>query len=244
VIAFSSVSKQYGGQLLFVDASFQINPGEKVGLVGPNGAGKSTVFRMIVGEEQPDDGAIERPKKLTLGYFRQDVGELRGRSILAETCAGAGEVAELAIELAALTAKMEDPGDDLEQVVERDQPDQHAIGVDHRNAPHALAAHAAQQVDDGVALARGHEVGTHRILDSHQAGVEILGDDAGDDVAIGQHAHHDPARLGLVDHHQGSDMVLAHQPRGIVHRRALVGEGDRARADVAGSQTCSHTVLL
>jgi ATPase subunit of ABC transporter with duplicated ATPase domains len=119
VIAFSGVSKQYGGQILFVEASFQINPGEKVGLVGPNGAGKSTVFRMISGEEDPDDGQIERPKKLTLGFFRQDVGDLRGRSILAETCAGAGEVAELAAELAELTAKMENPGDDLDQVVER-----------------------------------------------------------------------------------------------------------------------------
>src|SRR5690606_41818478 len=55
VIAFSSVTKQYGGQVLFVDASFQINPGEKVGLVGPNGAGKSTVFRMIAGEEQAEE---------------------------------------------------------------------------------------------------------------------------------------------------------------------------------------------
>ena len=119
MIAFSSVSKQYGGQILFVEASFQINPGEKVGLVGPNGAGKSTVFRMIAGEETPDDGAIERPRKLTFGYFRQDVGDLRGRSILAETCAGAGEVAQLGEELAALTLKLEDPGDDLDQVVTR-----------------------------------------------------------------------------------------------------------------------------
>ncbi|MDX2094005.1 MAG: ABC-F family ATP-binding cassette domain-containing protein [Kofleriaceae bacterium] len=119
MIAFSSVSKQYGGQILFVEASFQINPGEKVGLVGPNGAGKSTIFRMLAGEEQPDDGAIERPKKLTLGYFRQDVGDLKGRSILAETCAGAGEVAELGTELAELTAKLENPADDLDDVVTR-----------------------------------------------------------------------------------------------------------------------------
>ena len=119
MIAFSSVSKQYGGQILFVEASFQINPGEKVGLVGPNGAGKSTIFRMLAGEEEPDDGAIERPKKLSLGYFRQDVGDLRGRSILSETCAGAGEVARLGTELAELTAKLEDPGDDLDDVVAR-----------------------------------------------------------------------------------------------------------------------------
>jgi ATPase subunit of ABC transporter with duplicated ATPase domains len=117
VIAFSSVSKQYGGQILFVDASFQINPGEKVGLVGPNGAGKSTVFRLVVGEDQPDDGAIERPRKLSIGYFRQDVGDLRGRSIVAETCAGAGEVSTLAEELARLTIALEqDPSD---AVVER-----------------------------------------------------------------------------------------------------------------------------
>jgi ATPase subunit of ABC transporter with duplicated ATPase domains len=119
VIAFSSVSKQYGGQILFVDASFQINAGEKVGLVGPNGAGKTTVFRLITGEDQPDDGAIERPRKLSLGYFRQDVGELRGRSILAETCAGAGEVAQLGEELAALGARLEAAGDDLDDVVAR-----------------------------------------------------------------------------------------------------------------------------
>jgi ATPase subunit of ABC transporter with duplicated ATPase domains len=119
VIAFSSVSKQYGGQILFVDASFQINPGEKVGLVGPNGAGKTTVFRLIAGEDQPDDGAIERPRKLSLGYFRQDVGELRGRTILAETCAGAGEVARLGEELAALSARLEAAGDDLDDAVAR-----------------------------------------------------------------------------------------------------------------------------
>ena len=119
MIAFSSVSKQYGGQILFVDASFQINTGEKVGLVGPNGAGKSTVFRMIAGEETPDDGLIERPKKLSFGYFRQDVGDLKGRTILAETCAGAGEVSELADELAKLGARLEAAGDDLDEVVGR-----------------------------------------------------------------------------------------------------------------------------
>ena len=55
MISFSNINKQYGKQLLFVDASFQLNPGEKVGLVGPNGAGKTTLFRMVVGEETPDE---------------------------------------------------------------------------------------------------------------------------------------------------------------------------------------------
>ncbi len=90
MISFSSVSKQYGRQVLFVDASFQLNPGEKVGLVGPNGAGKTTLFRMIVGEEQPDEGDVSVPKKLTIGYFRQDVEEMSGRSVLDEAIAGSG----------------------------------------------------------------------------------------------------------------------------------------------------------
>jgi ATPase subunit of ABC transporter with duplicated ATPase domains len=119
MIAFSGVSKQYGGQILFIEASFQINAGERIGLVGPNGAGKSTVFRMIAGEELADDGVIERPKRLSLGYFRQDVGDLKGRTVLAETIAGAGEVAQLGEELAQLTLRLEAAGDDLDEVVTR-----------------------------------------------------------------------------------------------------------------------------
>src|SRR5664279_1513453 len=98
MISFSNVCKQYGGQLLFVDASFFLGEGEKVGLVGPNGSGKSTIFRLITGEEQPD-GGVDRPKRTTLGYFRQDVGDLKGRSVLAETLAGAGEAGRLGEEL-------------------------------------------------------------------------------------------------------------------------------------------------
>src|SRR5258708_13451009 len=84
MISFSNINKQYGKQLLFVDASFQLNPGEKVGLVGPNGSGKTTLFRMVVGEETPDEGAVSVPKKLTIGYFPTDVDEMTGRSALDE----------------------------------------------------------------------------------------------------------------------------------------------------------------
>ena len=99
MISFSNVSKQYGKQVLFVDAAFQLNPGEKVGLVGPNGAGKSTLFRMIVGEESPDEGVVSLPKKLTIGYFRQDVDEMSGRSVLDEAIAGSGRLGDLHHEL-------------------------------------------------------------------------------------------------------------------------------------------------
>ena len=109
MISFSNIQKQYGKQLIFVDASFQLNPGEKVGLVGPNGAGKTTLFRMVVGEETPDDGEVAVPKKLTIGYFRQDVEEMQGRSVLDEAIAGSGRAGDLHHELEALQKALEDP---------------------------------------------------------------------------------------------------------------------------------------
>jgi ATPase subunit of ABC transporter with duplicated ATPase domains len=109
MISFSNINKQYGKQLLFVDASFQLNPGEKVGLVGPNGSGKTTLFRMVVGEETPDEGTVSVPKKLTIGYFRQDVEEMQGRSVLDEAIAGSGRVGDLHHELEALQREMSDP---------------------------------------------------------------------------------------------------------------------------------------
>jgi len=109
MISFDRVSKQYGKQVLFVEASFQLNPGEKVGLVGPNGAGKTTIFRMIVGEEVPDDGDVSVPKRLTIGYFRQDVEEMSGRSVLDEAIAGSGRTGDLHHELESLQHAMADP---------------------------------------------------------------------------------------------------------------------------------------
>jgi ATPase subunit of ABC transporter with duplicated ATPase domains len=121
MISFARISKQYGRQLLFVDASFQLNPGEKVGLVGPNGAGKTTLFRLIVGEESPDEGEVSVAKKLTVGYFRQDVEEMKGRSVLDEAIAGSGRLGELHHELESLQHAMSDPAraDDLDSVLER-----------------------------------------------------------------------------------------------------------------------------
>ena len=121
MITFSRVSKQYGRQILFVDASFQLNPGEKVGLVGPNGAGKTTLFRMVVGEETPDDGEVSVPKKVTVGYFRQDVEEMSGRSVLDEAIAGSGRTGVLHHELDALQRAMSDPasGGDMDRILAR-----------------------------------------------------------------------------------------------------------------------------
>lgn len=120
MISFSNVSKQYGKQVLFIDAGFQLNPGEKAGLVGPNGAGKSTLFRMITGEESADDGVISIPKKLSVGYFRQEVDEMAGRPVLDEAIAGSGRLGDLHHELMDLQHAMADPEtEDFETILER-----------------------------------------------------------------------------------------------------------------------------
>jgi ATPase subunit of ABC transporter with duplicated ATPase domains len=136
MIVLNGVSKQYGKQVLFVETSFQLDPGEKVGLVGPNGAGKTTVFRMIVGDESPDEGTVSVPKRTSIGYFRQDVGEMSGRSVLDEAIAGSGNLGDLHHELESLQHAMADPGraDEMEAILERfghvQEEYEHAGGYD------------------------------------------------------------------------------------------------------------------
>jgi ATPase subunit of ABC transporter with duplicated ATPase domains len=121
MIAIQGLTKQYGKQLLFVDASFQLNPGEKVGLVGPNGSGKTTLFRIIAGEETADDGVVSLPRRMTIGYFRQDVEEMAGRSVLDEAIAGSGRLGALHHELEELQHAMSDPAkaDEMDAILAR-----------------------------------------------------------------------------------------------------------------------------
>ena len=120
MISFSNVRKQYGKQVLFSGASFQIDPGTKVGLVGPNGSGKTTVFRMLEGTEEADRGSVDRPRRLTIGVFRQDVGDWRDGTVLEAVIAGAGEVGELGHELAELEPRLSDvDAPDFNEVLER-----------------------------------------------------------------------------------------------------------------------------
>jgi ATPase subunit of ABC transporter with duplicated ATPase domains len=121
MIALSNICKQYGRRILLVDASFQLNPGEKVGLVGPNGAGKTTVFRMIAGEEVADSGEVSVPKRTTVGYFRQDVEAMSGRPVLDEAIAGSGRLGDLHHELIDLEHAMTDPAraDDMDTILAR-----------------------------------------------------------------------------------------------------------------------------
>jgi ATPase subunit of ABC transporter with duplicated ATPase domains len=121
MIRLDNISKQHGHQILFIEASAALQRGEKVGLVGPNGAGKTTLFRMITGEDHPDEGQVAVDRGVTIGYFSQDVGEMSGRSAAAEVMDGAGPVSTVAAELKELEAAMADPdrADEMDDIVAR-----------------------------------------------------------------------------------------------------------------------------
>ncbi|MBU8540981.1 ABC-F family ATP-binding cassette domain-containing protein [Falsiroseomonas tokyonensis] len=121
MIRLDSISKQNGLQILFIEASAVLQRGEKVGLVGPNGAGKTTLFRMIIGREPPDEGQVLVDRGISIGFFSQDVGEMSGRSAVAEVMDGAGDVSTVAAELQALEAALADPAraDEMEALIER-----------------------------------------------------------------------------------------------------------------------------
>lgn len=116
MIHFSNVTKQHGNKVLFQNASFQLNPGEKAGLVGPNGAGKTTVFRLIVGESMPDVGKISKPEKTVVGYYSQSIDEMRGRTVLEEVKSAAGVLPKMQEELSKLEVKLAEPMDDDEMM--------------------------------------------------------------------------------------------------------------------------------
>jgi ATPase subunit of ABC transporter with duplicated ATPase domains len=119
MIRLDNISKQIGHQILFIEASATLQKGEKVGLVGPNGAGKTTLFRMMTGQEQPDEGQVSADRGITIGYFSQDVGEMSGRSAVSEVMDGAGPVSTVAAELKALETAMADPSraDEMEEII-------------------------------------------------------------------------------------------------------------------------------
>ncbi|MGF6310137.1 ATPase subunit of ABC transporter with duplicated ATPase domains [Bradyrhizobium sp. i1.8.4] len=121
MIRLDNVSKQVGHQILFIEASAALQKGEKIGLVGPNGAGKTTLFRMISGREIPDEGQVSLDRGISIGYFSQDVGEMSGRSAVAEVMDGAGPVSVVAAELRELEAAMADPdkADEMDEIIAR-----------------------------------------------------------------------------------------------------------------------------
>ncbi|MGE0172572.1 MAG: ABC-F family ATP-binding cassette domain-containing protein [Oligoflexales bacterium] len=125
MIHLSNLTKRQGQRVLYENASFLVRPEDRIGLVGPNGAGKTTIFRLIMGEDTADGGTITVLPNVKVGYFSQDVGEMKGRSALAQVMAGAGRISELGAFIEEVETRLADsehnpiPPDDFEKLMER-----------------------------------------------------------------------------------------------------------------------------
>ncbi|HYE14281.1 MAG TPA: ABC-F family ATP-binding cassette domain-containing protein [Pyrinomonadaceae bacterium] len=121
----SDVFKSYGSQDVLRGASFQLNPGEHVGLVGRNGAGKTTLFRLITGEETPDRGDVVRARGLRLGLLEQHVDFEPGTTVHEAALAAFENLQRIEHEMHQLEHRMAEAPDDLDKVLERYSELQH-----------------------------------------------------------------------------------------------------------------------
>ena len=85
MIVLHNIKKQYVDQLLFEEVTFNVDTGDRIGLLGRNGHGKSTLLKMIAGEEHEDEGHIIIPKRYNIGFLRQKI-DFRENVILEEVC--------------------------------------------------------------------------------------------------------------------------------------------------------------
>lgn len=115
MINLSNVKVAFSKRTLFSNANFLVRPGDKIGLVGPNGSGKTTVFRLMIGEEKPDEGEVFVNASVVVGYFSQEVGEMSGRSVLEEVIAGAGRAHEIGLQLREIEDQMAEPDCDMNE---------------------------------------------------------------------------------------------------------------------------------
>ena len=114
LVTISGVSKSHAAQHLFSDVGLQISAGRRLAIVGPNGAGKTTLLELITGDQEPDTGSITRARDTVIGYLRQEVAQTRGRSVLAEVLAGAGEVSGIGRRMRHIEQELEEAADDEE----------------------------------------------------------------------------------------------------------------------------------
>ncbi len=123
MISISNATKHFGNQLLYKNASFQIYAGEKVGLVGSNGSGKTTIFRILNGTESLEEGTVTIPEKVRMAYFSQNVGEMKGKTAMAEVLEGNKRAFELSGKMKELEIKLEDAGkmdaDEMQKILDQ-----------------------------------------------------------------------------------------------------------------------------
>ncbi len=112
MVTIKNLTKAYAGRTLFAAAEMTVNWGERLALVGPNGAGKSTLFRMILGEDSPDEGEIQRDEYATIGYLPQEAGDPSDRTVLEIAMSITPELGRAIRTMAKCEARNEQDGED------------------------------------------------------------------------------------------------------------------------------------
>jgi ATP-binding cassette subfamily F protein 3 len=95
MLTLSSISKAYGGRVLFADATLQVNRQDRIGLVGPNGAGKSTIFSFILGQESADAGKVIIERGVSFGHLPQESAPVGDETVIELATAGTPEYTKL-----------------------------------------------------------------------------------------------------------------------------------------------------
>ena len=106
MINVHNLSVSFQGDYLFEGITFQLTPGDRIGLVGKNGAGKSTLLRILAGEQEYDGGQIATDKKVTVGFLKQDIDFVKGRTVLEEAYEAFTDLKELEKQLERITNEM------------------------------------------------------------------------------------------------------------------------------------------
>jgi len=124
MISASNLAMSYGDRTLFRNASFQLNPGERYGLVGANGCGKTTLLSILAGDLQPSDGAVSRPKHLRLGVLRQDQFLYETERVIDVAQMGNAELWQANVDMQEVLAKADEHFDaerfsELEEIIQR-----------------------------------------------------------------------------------------------------------------------------
>ena len=114
LITIAGVAKSHAAQHLFSDVDLQISAGRRIAIVGANGTGKTTLLELITGEQEVDAGTITRARDTVIGYLRQEVAQSRGRSVLAEVLAGAGELSGIGRRMAHIEQELSDATEEAE----------------------------------------------------------------------------------------------------------------------------------
>ena len=106
MISIDGVSIRFGAFVLFDRVSFQVNPGDRIGLVGRNGAGKTTILNLIAGKQDPDEGRVVKTSSSTVGYLPQQMKHTKGKTLYRETLDAFSHVISLKKRIDAITAEL------------------------------------------------------------------------------------------------------------------------------------------